>query len=56
VLCLLSSVIQNVNIVFFVPFEYRLRGEVIVETEPPRDCRRLLGLSYAAMAGCSSMA
>jgi hypothetical protein len=24
--------------------------------EPPRDCRRLVGLSYAAMAGCSSMA
>jgi len=25
-------------------------------TEPPRDCRRPYGLSYAAMAGCSSMA
>jgi hypothetical protein len=25
-------------------------------SEPPRDCRRLFGLSYAAMAGCSSMA
>ena len=24
--------------------------------EPPRDCRRLFGLSYAAMAACSSMA
>jgi hypothetical protein len=24
--------------------------------EPPRVCRRLFGLSYAAMAGCSSMA
>jgi predicted MPP superfamily phosphohydrolase len=24
--------------------------------EPPRDCRRPFGLSYAAMAGCSSMA
>jgi mandelate racemase len=24
--------------------------------EPPRDCRRLFGLSYAALAGCSSMA
>ncbi|MCK1564070.1 hypothetical protein IVB08_08795 [Bradyrhizobium sp. 173] len=23
--------------------------------EPPRVCRRLFGLSYAAMAGCSSM-
>lgn len=26
------------------------------QIEPPRDCRRLFGLSYAAMAGCSSMA
>src|SRR6476660_3146448 len=25
-------------------------------TEPPRVCRRLFGLSYAAMAACSSMA
>jgi len=24
--------------------------------EPPRDCRRPFGLSYAAMAGCSSVA
>ena len=24
--------------------------------EPPRVCRRLVGLSYAAMADCSSMA
>ena len=24
--------------------------------EPPRVCRRLFGLSYAAMAACSSMA
>ena len=24
--------------------------------EPPRVCRRPFGLSYAAMAGCSSMA
>ena len=28
----------------------------IFDSEPPRDCRRLFGLSYAAMAGCSSMA
>jgi len=27
-----------------------------VEGEPPRVCRRLFGLSYAAMAACSSMA
>ena len=27
-----------------------------MENEPPRVCRRLVGLSYAAMAGCSSMA
>jgi hypothetical protein len=26
------------------------------ELEPPRVCRRPFGLSYAAMAGCSSMA
>jgi hypothetical protein len=26
------------------------------QNEPPRVCRRLFGLSYAAMAGCSSMA
>ena len=26
------------------------------QTEPPRVCRRPIGLSYAAMAGCSSMA
>jgi hypothetical protein len=26
------------------------------EIEPPRDCRRPFGLSYAAMAGSSSMA
>ena len=25
-------------------------------SELPRDCRRLFGLSYAAMAACSSMA
>jgi hypothetical protein len=25
-------------------------------TEPPRACRRLFGLSYAAMADCSSIA
>jgi len=25
-------------------------------TEPPRVCRRLFGLSYAAIAGCSSIA
>ena len=25
-------------------------------SEPPRVCRRPFGLSYAAMAGCSSMA
>jgi hypothetical protein len=27
-----------------------------LKVEPPRDCRRPFGLSYAAMAGCSSMA
>jgi len=27
-----------------------------LDREPPRDCRGLFGLSYAAMAGCSSMA
>jgi len=27
-----------------------------IRPEPPRDCRRPFGLSYAAMAGCSSMA
>jgi len=26
------------------------------DSEPPRVCRRPVGLSYAAMAGCSSMA
>ena len=26
------------------------------QLEPPRVCRRPFGLSYAAMAGCSSMA
>jgi len=25
-------------------------------SEPPRVCRRLFGLSYAAIAGCSSIA
>ncbi len=27
-----------------------------ITSEPPRVCRRPFGLSYAAMAGCSSMA
>ena len=27
-----------------------------MQIEPPRVCRRPFGLSYAAMAGCSSMA
>ena len=30
--------------------------EPLDEVELPRDCRRLFGLSYAAMAACSSMA
>ncbi len=35
----------------------RLRREVrILKDEPPRFCRRLFCLSYAAMAGCSSEA
>ena len=29
---------------------------VVIRFEPPRVCRRPLGLSHAAMAGCSSMA
>jgi hypothetical protein len=29
---------------------------ILTGYEPPRDCRRLVGLSYAALAGCSSMA
>ncbi|MGY3354816.1 hypothetical protein ACVWZK_001479 [Bradyrhizobium sp. GM0.4] len=33
-----------------------LRAHSKARTEPPRVCRRPLGLSYAAMAGCSSMA
>jgi hypothetical protein len=33
-----------------------LEVESQIGNEPPRDCRRLVGLSYAAMAGCSSMA
>jgi hypothetical protein len=33
-----------------------LRLAPIIDDEPPRVCRRLVGLSYAAMAGCSSMA
>lgn len=32
------------------------RVEIIIEPEPPRVCRRPFGLSYAAMADCSSMA
>ena len=32
------------------------RGVILVEGEPPRDCRRPFGLSYAAMAVSSSMA
>jgi uncharacterized protein YidB (DUF937 family) len=31
-------------------------GELLDRFEPPRVCRRPFGLSYAAMAGCSSMA
>ena len=29
---------------------------VVIVNEPPRVCRRLFRLSYAAMAGCSIMA
>ncbi len=36
--------------------ELRLGDEVEIRTEPPRLCRRPFGLSYAAMAGTSSMA
>ena len=32
------------------------KWEDVVAPELPRDCRRLFGLSYAAMAACSSMA
>jgi hypothetical protein len=32
------------------------RGGLITAIEPPRVCRRPFGLSYAAMACCSSMA
>ena len=34
----------------------RVNFERQLNTEPPRDYRRQFGLSYAAMAGCSSMA
>jgi hypothetical protein len=34
----------------------RFDRAAIVEGEPPRVCRRPSGLSYAAMAGSSSMA
>ena len=38
-------------------FEAKHRRRLInPKTEPPRVCRRLFGLSYAAMAACSSMA
>ena len=33
-----------------------IEGTLTGRGEPPRDCRRLFGLSYAAMAACSSMA
>jgi hypothetical protein len=33
-----------------------IRLELFDLTEPPRDCRRLFGLSYAAMGSSSSMA
>lgn len=36
-----------------VPFDHEI---IFAGSEPPRVCRRLFGLSQAAMAGCSSMA
>jgi hypothetical protein len=40
--------LENERALFQVASQFNL--------EPPRVCRRPLGLSYAAMAGCSSMA
>jgi hypothetical protein len=34
----------------------QIKLRLIFAYEPPRDCRRPFGLSYAAMAGSSSMA
>ena len=36
--------------------EFNLKALDALRTEPPRVCRRPFGLSYAAMAGSSSMA
>jgi hypothetical protein len=42
------------RVVSFLTEELVRQGHDV--TEPPRVCRRPVGLSHAAMAGCSSMA
>jgi hypothetical protein len=39
-----------------LPTHATMPGRLCLRTEPPRVCRRPFGLSYAAMADCSSMA
>jgi hypothetical protein len=46
----LDTVVENSS-----PKRFGL-SKTVANIEPPRDCRRPFGLSYAAMAGCSSMA
>jgi nucleoside 2-deoxyribosyltransferase len=51
---------KSANLYQFRCYQVRARKPLNAQRrwrfEPHRDCRRLFGLSYAAMAGCSSMA
>ena len=44
------------KVVIANPKQVRIIAHAKIKTEPPRVCRRLLGLSYAAMGASSSMA
>jgi hypothetical protein len=51
-----AKAMGDVSQEYFQMVRHQLETNMELMSEPPRVCRRPFGLSYAAMAGCSSMA